>query len=470
MGEQSLRLKRKRLMPIRKRSIRKAKRRRKFPFMETVRSMPNEQFEQGFSYGYAEGLRSGQEQYCSMIEGTSIIIPSYNKLDMLKDCIDSIQKHTPNNHEIIVIDNASTDGTGAYLQSMVGKLRFHINESNRGFSGAVNTGLMMAKGQTICILNNDTLVTPNWLSNLLNCLHSDPNIGIVGPVTNYISGEQQIPVRYHDVNDMWKFAARYNKANPESWQYCDRIVGFCYLFTRSFFQATGFFDEGYEIGNFEDEDYIVRARLGGRKLVIARDTFIHHYGSQSMRDLGAQFDHVNNRNAMFFSAKWGNPADWINRMRRWTINERGETVVHHRAQQYFPTHVAATGLSETIYWIEHGSKYPLKGPVRIPVVRLSQVDLLGYPTGNEMDAALAENKWNMRTLPDGSIPDGAVFQTESGRCYQRQGEVCREFMTAHALSRWQLEGKVISRSEQERITLGEGFPIMAAPVIHAYHL
>lgn len=431
-------------------------------------SYENGQYDQGYALGYAGGLRDGQEQYGSRIEGTSIIIPTYNKKEMLQACIESIQAHTPSQHEIIVVDNASTDGTTAYLESLAGKVRFHINESNRGFSGAVNTGLMMAKGQSICILNNDTLVTPNWLMNLLNCLNSDPHIGIVGPVTNYISGDQQIEVPYRELEQMWPFATQHNKSDPGSWVYTDRIVGFCFLFHRSLFEAVGYLDEGYEIGNFEDEDYIIRVKLSGRKLIIARDSFIHHHGSQSMRALGHQLHEINERNAAFFSAKWADPHEWTRRSRRMTVNERGETILHVQMQQLYPTHVAVTGLSDRIYWLEHGVKYPLEGTVHIPVVRLSQIDLLGYTTGAVMNAVEAMARWNLKVLPDGGIADGAVFQTEHGKVYQRQGEVCREWMTPHALAYWRMDGKMISISDQERQKWAEGLPIMAAPVLKSH--
>ncbi|WP_028546990.1 glycosyltransferase family 2 protein [Paenibacillus taiwanensis] len=427
-------------------------------------------YDRGFAYGYAEGLRNGQEQYGARLEGTSIIIPNFNKLDLLKQCISSIQAYTPTPHEIIVVDNASTDGAASYLDSMAGKLRYYVHESNKGFAGAVNTGLMMAKGQTICVLNNDIVVTPNWLSNLLLCLNSDPNIGIVGPVTNYISGEQQIEVPYTRVDDMQSFAAKYNVSNPEKWQYTDRIVGFCFLFSRTFFDTNGYFDEGFEIGNFEDEDYVVRALINGRKLVVARDTFIHHYGSQSMRALGDQFQVVNDKNAAFFSAKWADPHNWVRKMQPRIYDGQGSVVQHFRSQSFYPSHVAVTGLSETVYWVEQGAKHPLRGHVGIPVVKVSQVDLLGWPTGNVMDASVAEAKWHERLAADGTIPDGGMFTTETGRWYQRQGDTYREVVSGHALNRWQLEGRLSYRTESERLQLHEGIPIIAAPVIHAYHI
>lgn len=68
--------------------------------------------------------------------------------------------------------------------------------------------MMMAKGSTIVLLNNDTLVTENWLDNLMACLNSDDTIGMVGPMTNYISGQQKIDVPYTDIADMPAFARR----------------------------------------------------------------------------------------------------------------------------------------------------------------------------------------------------------------------------------------------------------------------
>ncbi|NMM51977.1 glycosyltransferase family 2 protein [Paenibacillus aquistagni] len=424
----------------------------------------NDEYEHGYALGYAEGLRRGQDEYEVPLDGTSIIIANYNKLDLLKQCLDSIRMHTPNPHEIIVVDNASTDGSAQFLESCSGKLRYHIHEVNRGFSGAVNTGLMMAKGRTICILNNDIIVTKNWLTNLLNALNSDSNIGIVGPVTNYIGGPQQIQVPYSNLQGMQVFAARHNVANSSLWQSVDRLVGFCYLLRRETFEAVGYMDEGFAIGNFEDDDYIIRTRLTGRRLVIARDCFIHHVGSQSMKALGERLQEVNDKNAAFFSAKWANAHDWVSRVRAHSTR----SVL--RAQSFYPSHVAATGLSDTIYWIEHGTKYPLTGPVHIPVVKLSQIDLLGFGTGPVMDAKTAAAKWNEQSASDGSIPDGGIFTTENGRWFQRQGSTFHEFVSQHAIARWSMEGRVTHRSEADRHKLQEGMPIIAAPMIYSYHL
>ncbi|WII38866.1 glycosyltransferase family 2 protein [Paenibacillus thiaminolyticus] len=424
-----------------------------------------QRYDRGYARGYAEGLRVGQAQYGVPFDGTSIIIPTYNKAELLEQCIASIEDHTPISHEIIVVDNASTDGTAAYLHRNTGKLRFHIHEHNRGFAGAVNTGLMMAKGQTICILNNDILVTPNWLNNLLNCLQSDDKIGMVGPVTNFISGEQLIEVPYQSIEDMYSFAATHNVPNAGKWQGTDRIVGFCLVFRRELFETTGYLDEGFEIGNFEDEDYVLRVRLNGRKLVIARDTFIHHFGSITMRELGDQFEIINDKNAAFFRDKWGNSFNLVQRARE-ANGGSGLT----RCHDFYPTHVAVTGLTDTVYWVEHGTKYPLVGHIDVPIVTVSQIDLRGWPTGPAMDAGAARDKWQRQSESNGDIADGAVFTTDAGKWYQRQGEKYREIISEHALRRWQLENRVQPRTVKERDELKEGLPIIPAPVITSFHL
>ncbi|GAF08677.1 glycosyltransferase family 2 protein [Paenibacillus pini] len=266
----------------------------------------NQQFQHGYERGYTSGVNQGVESFAEPFHGTSIIIPTYNQADYLIQCITSIEAHTTDPYEIIVVDNGSSDHTGQYLQQRVGQIRFKQLETNRGFAGGVNQGLMMAKGDSIVILNNDTLVTPRWLSNMLRCLYSDSTIGVVGPVTNYISGEQQIQVPYDAVPQMWAFAEQHNVPDESRWSKADRLVGYCLLFRRELLKSTGYFDEGFEIGNYEDEDWMIRVRLSGRELVIAGDTFIHHYGSVSMKNLGQQkFEVVHEQNGTFYEQKWG---------------------------------------------------------------------------------------------------------------------------------------------------------------------
>ncbi|HHV75686.1 MAG TPA: glycosyltransferase family 2 protein, partial [Thermoanaerobacterium sp.] len=112
---------------------------------------------------------------------SSIIIVTHNQLEYTRKCIESIRKHTKLPYELIVIDNASNDETVEYLESQH-DIKLIKNNENRGFPASCNQGISIAKGEYIVLLNNDTIVTENWLNNLLYCLNNAENAGIVGPV------------------------------------------------------------------------------------------------------------------------------------------------------------------------------------------------------------------------------------------------------------------------------------------------
>src|SRR5690606_11862015 len=120
---------------------------------------------------------------------------------------------------------------------------------------------------------------------------------LFGPTTNYISGDQQIPVPYSSLEEMHHFAKGLNdQSDPAAWKETGRLTGFCVIMRRDCFERLGYMDEGFEIGNCEDDDYALRAQLLGYRLAIAYDTFIHHHGSVSMKALGDRFDEVYGRN------------------------------------------------------------------------------------------------------------------------------------------------------------------------------
>ncbi|GGD49850.1 glycosyltransferase family 2 protein [Paenibacillus nasutitermitis] len=422
----------------------------------------------GLKAGYEEGMRLGFDSFGKLFAGTSIIIPSYNQVDYLKQCIESISENTSVPYEIIVVDNASDDGTAKYLRTVGKNVRHRILESNRGFAGAVNIGMMMAKGTTMLLLNNDTIVTENWLSNMLQCLDSDPRIGMVGPVTNYISGDQRIDVPYTDVRDMPGFARRFNVLDPGKWQRTDRLTGFCLLFRRELWERTGFLDEGYTIGNFEDDDFNIRVRLQGYSLVIARDTFIHHYGSVSMKELGGRFNEVNDHNLQFYIEKWGNPQELIH-----DVKER----LHPRVEQtagmplplqpqgetaFFPQHVAVRGVGQTVYWIEKGKRRPIEGFSAIPVVRVSQADLRRWPVGEGISAEAVADCWHVHPLPNEPFPDGMIVKVADGRIYTMEEGKRRNLITPAAAEAWALHLKPeeLVLSTEEIDLLPEGWPVI----------
>ena len=270
---------------------------------------------------------------------TSIIILSYNTLEMLQLCIRSIREHTEaQTYEIIVVDNASKDGSAAWLKEQE-DLRCIYNEENQGFPKGCNQGLSIAEGTELLLLNSDVIVTKNWLENLRRALCSSPRVGAVSCVTNYCSNNQQIEVTYKSIEEMQAFAADYNRTDPTLWEKRTTLVGFCYLFKREVFERVGFLDERFSPGNFEDDDYSLRILQLGYDLLVCRDTFIHHFGHASFLKGNSQQEveerrrrtaALLERNRALFMEKWHVPEMYkamdAESLRRHlpSLDERGE--------------------------------------------------------------------------------------------------------------------------------------------------
>lgn len=215
---------------------------------------------------------------------TSIIILTYNNLKYSKLCIESIREYTLKGlYEIIVVDNKSTDGTVQWLKCQKDIKKIY-NNVNLGFSKGCNQGIKVSSGENVLLLNNDVIVTSNWLKNLKECLYSSERIGAVGPVTNNCSNYQRINVNYSSIREMQVFAKKYNLSNPQKWEIKNRLIGFCFLIKKEVINKIGFLDERFTPGNFEDDDYSMRIKKAGYKLILCRDTFIHHYGSVSFME------------------------------------------------------------------------------------------------------------------------------------------------------------------------------------------
>ena len=111
----------------------------------------------------------------------SIVIINWNGIRFIDRCIKSVLSSTYKNIEIIVVDNASTDGSPEYVSKRYPNIRLIKNARNVGYARACNIGIKYAKGDIIAILNNDVWVEPSWLEPLIKIL-SNPRIGVTGPV------------------------------------------------------------------------------------------------------------------------------------------------------------------------------------------------------------------------------------------------------------------------------------------------
>ena len=219
---------------------------------------------------------------------TSIIMLCLNQLEYTKKCLKSILKYTSVPYELVLVDNGSTDGTVPFLEDYANKhdnCKIILNNENRGFAGGNNQGIAAAEGDYILLLNNDVIVTQDWLERLISHIESDENIGMASPVSNSVSGPQQVEqVSYgQNMNKMQNFARNYSKSNVGRTQEILRLVGFCLLIKRQVLDIIGGLDETYGNGNYEDDDLCLRSRIAGFRNIIAHDVFIHHYGSMTFK-------------------------------------------------------------------------------------------------------------------------------------------------------------------------------------------
>ena len=242
---------------------------------------------------------------------TSLVILTFNQLDFTKQTVESIRRHTPEPHEIIFVDNGSQDGSLDWLKLLIREnpgYRLIANDANLGFAAGCNQGIRAAQGEFILLLNNDVVVTPGWLSGMLASFDSLSEIGIVGPVTNNISGLQKLPeIRYDDLSELDSFAVSHRDRFAGCRVPSRRIVGFCMLFRRTLVDRIGLLDEEFGSGNFEDDDFSLRAALEGCQNLIAYDVFIHHHGSASFTGNRINYAGAMARNREIFTRKWSAP-------------------------------------------------------------------------------------------------------------------------------------------------------------------
>lgn len=237
----------------------------------------------------------------------SIVIVTFNNLPVTRLCLETLRKLTGYEPlEVIVVDNASSDGTREWLRENTARLgyRVFLNDSNRGFAAASNQGAGETKGEILVFLNNDVVVTPGWLGRLVSVLQL-PWVGLAGPVTNAIGNEARIAASYVSAQQMLALAEE--NARREKGKLLDvpALAFFCVALRRSTWERVGELDERFGVGLFEDDDYALRVRNAGLRNVIVRDAFVHHWHEASFRALpSAEYVALYEHNRALFKDKW----------------------------------------------------------------------------------------------------------------------------------------------------------------------
>jgi GT2 family glycosyltransferase len=240
----------------------------------------------------------------------SIVIPCHNNLHLTRQCLVSIARHTPDAHEVVLVDNGSTDGTAEWFAGCGCDGALVKNPENLGFAAAANQGLAAAEGTHVVLLNNDTIVTPGWLTGLLAGFEREAGVGIVAPRANYVGGEQLLRGVSYDSAPSPKldgFAAeRHLRLAGRGFE--TRVLsGLCMAISAAVVDAIGGFDPAFGIGGWEDIDYSLRARLAGFRLWVAEDSYVHHFGGETFGLLDASYEALIRDNEALYAAKWGVP-------------------------------------------------------------------------------------------------------------------------------------------------------------------
>jgi len=250
----------------------------------------------------------------------SIVIPACNQLELTRLCLESIDLYTIEDHEIIVVDNSSSEETLKYLAARK-KVRLIRNSRNLGFAAACNQGLAAARGKYICLLNNDTIVTRGWLTHLVHHLEKNPAALAIGPVSNHAPDHQMVQVALQDLSEIETIAHNIRINNWQKLSQTNFLSGFCLLLKAKAKKIIGGMDTRFWPGNFEDDDYCLRIKLAGYELLIAHDVFIAHFGKQTFASQNFNYDETLMHNWQLFREKWGLPEDFNPLNRRALANQ-----------------------------------------------------------------------------------------------------------------------------------------------------
>jgi GT2 family glycosyltransferase len=255
-----------------------------------------------------------QSRPATATPSVSIIIPCHNGRHHTTACLQTLRETLPPvfRGEIIVVDDASSDGTGARLEELAGRdprIKVLRNQTNRGFLHSATRGAEAADGDVLLFLNNDTVLLPSWLPPLLRVFAERKDAGAVGGRLLYPDGRlQEAGGLVFADGSAWKVG--YGELDPEASMYSylrevDYCSG-CLLATpRALFDELGGFDERYAPGFYEDTDYCLAVRKHGLRVIYQPEcTIVHAEGGTAGTDLERGPKRYQVVNQKKFERKW----------------------------------------------------------------------------------------------------------------------------------------------------------------------
>lgn len=218
----------------------------------------------------------GEGSRLSDLPLVSIIISNYNGREYLKDCIASLERTTYPNKEIIVVDSGSTDGAADVVEKEFPWVRL-IRKKKIGVGEAINTGIRSAQGEILVLdLNNDEVVSRNWLEPLVEILVDNPEVGIACP-KRYLWNTSDLLDSAGD--RIWLgicYARGHNQRDSERYHRVEEIDSAPVIATRKdVIDKVGLFDEEYYIYG-EDVDFSLRTKIAGYRIVFVPESVQYH--------------------------------------------------------------------------------------------------------------------------------------------------------------------------------------------------
>ncbi|WP_073062218.1 glycosyltransferase [Paracoccus solventivorans] len=213
------------------------------------------------------------------------------------------------NLEVVLVDNGSAPPVREVLRARAAadpRILLVENDRNLGFAEGNNRGIAAARGEYVLLLNNDTFLAPGALLAMLRHLQRNPQIGIVGPLTNNIGNEARVEIAYADMEQM-ALAARALATGHRGRATPLRVCAyFCAMFRREDLDRLGHLPEIYGRGMFEDDDHCATFRAAGLGMALAEDAFCHHHLSASFGALpSGEKQALFARNRAIFEGRWG---------------------------------------------------------------------------------------------------------------------------------------------------------------------